>query len=210
MGLGEMQFAVGWDVGTRDLAWCLLAIQETTETCPPLVRVVSWGVHDIRGRGLEGTIHNLVLWFRNVWAPFIRSLLMGARVRLVSIERQFKRAPMIAVSHVLQACHHMCGVVDTPEAVTFVRSCDRFAAIEQHFGSSRKNTTPTNTGKTLAQMRRCIKQRAIKLVCETMSACQDEGVRTLEQAAAHHKDDLADAYLLALSGFLTMARRRRG
>lgn len=190
---------LGFDVGTKDLAHCLLEVESLSLTelalRAPVVRVLQWEVVDIRGRYLSETMHNATVWFRREILGKIQPPPTACLV-----ERQFKRDEMVTLSGVLLGCLECafpgvsCGLLSSSQRFRHIESVFDFDFKAQVAHNNKQHNMNT------AQRRTQVKHEAVALTRHVLQMCQDtNAMDILNNASFDRRDDFADSFLIALT-----------
>jgi Holliday junction resolvasome RuvABC endonuclease subunit len=194
-----LMIVLGWDVGIRDLAYCVMDVQ-CGELGPllPSVTVFEWRVIDIRAPKMCGIVSNLC---DNIWSP--TGPLAQYHPEAVFIEQQFKNERMTALAACIQCC---CLAREPVPTVAFISSRARMTLISETF-------------KVPLVPDVHIKQQAVALVRAILTNAPQSRQRTmaldtLNLASSETMDDYADSFLIALTGALRVllphkAKRKR-
>lgn len=179
----------GIDPGVRDLATCVMRVDNTAE--PPF-SVQEWKVTDLAeyvGRkfsrppssGWEVPVEDAV----SAVVLFVQDLVKGLpQSTTFVIERQFKCERLVALSHAIQATLETLGY----KTVKFVHSMSRFNVVGQYGLADDPLATTGN-----------VKKRSLYLVRKLLDKADPKRREQLDKAPKHTQDDFSDSFLFALS-----------
>lgn len=183
---------LGWDVGIRDLAYCVLDVQSATA-----LTVLEWKVVDIRAPKMPDIVGRLCDLMWSVAGP-----LKTFQPDHVFIEQQFQNERMTSIASCLQCCSMAMEHfgLKVPK-VTFVSSKARMRLVSDTFQVPLLES-PTNPPKP-----KFIKDQAVALARAVLEKQPENDQRklaleTLNNASRETKDDFADSFLIGLTGAL--------